>query len=355
MPKLLSRSSTGKRIVIDSYYANAKANTPLGALYAPVDPRSPDPKIVYKAHRKLSLEPVTFTHLLKTAADLPNPVLSNNSLTMAIASDVSVDGVPALPGDLLEMSKALATTLKTSPGVWEFADKRTLSLKNAPVFTMSSVSAIGQPWRYRLNDQGNLIGLISVVPQNQVVTQGSVAVNAPLKLLDNSFSTWMDMASLSSGQSVTINFTAIDVRRIVLRATSSKQPGDKNMPSATFGFRNQSGPIGSLFTNIRTGLPAANGAFSYARGSEETWATDTTLRSISGFQLNDSGASRAYTSIELDVDGASRISINGEFPTNGSTIIIPEYVSSSFYPAIAAANYIVLNNDGVTPWELRKT
>lgn len=354
--KVLAKTPSGIQVALDSYFANFKTNIPFGLSYSEAPVRSPQKKIVYKAYQNLSLEDVTFTHLLKTVADLPTPVLSNNSLTMTVANDATIDGVTVEPNDIVEISKALATTLKVAPGTWQFSDKRSLTLLNPPVYTMTTSYSMGWGWRYRVDGAtGDLIGLTNFVPTNQVITQGSVKILNMVALIDGSMSSYADASSLNSGQTATLTFDAVDVRRIVLRATSDQLPGDKSFPSATLGFRNQNSAIGDLFTNIRTKTKAAQGAFTYARGSVEDWATDTTLRTISAFTLNDNGGSRGRYSIELCIDGSCRLSIGGDFPPAGSTVIIPGYLSDDFFPAIAPGEFVVVENSGgTTQWRLSR-
>ncbi|MGL5064537.1 MAG: hypothetical protein ACRC62_31495 [Microcoleus sp.] len=356
MPKLLSQSTTGLRIVADSFYANFKQATLLGENYRPIDLRSPLPKLVYKAHRKISLEPVTLTHLLKVATDLPSPVLSNNALTMTIGSDGIIDSIPVEANDLVEISKSLAVALGVSPGTWRFTDKRTLNLENPPKYTMTSYGSIGERWRYRVDaENGDLIGLQSVAASGVTVKNNSTAIRNFARLVDGNPYSYAD-ASDASNQSSTVNFTPIQhVRRLAMKATSWKTAADNSIPAAQFGIQDQTlSPLGPLFTNADTGARQVGGQVLWARGSFSYWVSDDLDRTFSSFTLNDAGSSRSYTSLEILIDGPCQILINGEAPTAGSQITIPDYVASALRPSILSGDYAVIANSGSEQWRLRK-
>lgn len=356
MPKVLSQSSTGQRIVTDSYFANFKTLSPLGALYEPSTVRSPAPKIVYVTHGKLRLEAVTFTHLLKVVTDLPNPVLSNNLLTMAIANDVTIDGVDVETGDLLEMSRPLAVALGVSPGTWKFDNKRSMTLLNPPKYVLNGLySSIGMPWRYRTDDNGDLIGLAPVAASGTSVVNNSTAIKNMGRLLDSNFYSYVD-ASDASNQSSTLKFTAIEhVRKMALRATSAKTNYENRIPNAQFGIQDQNAsPLGSLFINCDTGVRQSNGQTVWARGAPVEYYSDVMDRTFSAITLNDAGNARSYASAELLLDLPSQINIKGEIPTAGSIITITEDIAASFKPAVAAGDYLVVENSGSLQWRIRK-
>jgi hypothetical protein len=355
MVKLLSRSPTGQKIVAESFYANFKTNELLGKSYAPVSLKGTDKKIVYKGFQKLYLEPVKLQHLIKSSADIPSPAFSADLKTLTVAAPLVIDGVGVDAGEEIVMSKAIATTLKTSPGIWRADSQTQLTLINPPIYTMDSAWNISFPWAYRVDDNGDLIGLRSVVPQNQVITQGAIRLNQSASFLDGNYDSFNDGGSLSGNQTATVSFTPLEFRRAALRATSRKLRQDANMPSASFTVRNQSGPIAESLQNYRTKQWARTGAFEYARGQSEDWLTDDTLKTWSAVTITDAGGSRSYSSMMLFADGPCQFSIAGETPTNGSTVIVPEYVANAFFPAIVPGNYLVVENaGGSTQWRLRK-
>lgn len=355
MVKLLSKSPAGERIVADAFYANFKVNQLLGKSYNPIPTKGQEKKIVYKGFQKLFLEDVKLQHLLKTASNIPSPVLSNNALTINVNSPLFIDGVALEIGEEIIMSRAIASVLRTSPGTWLAESQTQIKLINPPIYTMTSSWNIGFPWSFRIDTNGDLIGLVSVVPQNQVITQGGVRLNQSVALLDGNYDSFNDGGSLSGNQTATVSFTALEFRRAALRATSRKLRQDANMPSATFTVRNQSGSVASQFQNYRTKQWAWAGAFEYARGQAEDWVTNADLKTWSAVTITDSGGSRSYSSMMLFADGPCQFSVGGEAPTIGSTVIIPEWVADSFLPAIAAGSYTVVENTGgATTWRLRK-
>lgn len=355
MPKILAQTPSGQKIIKDSFFANFAVDTPLGERYEPVSAKSSDKKLVYGGHRKLTLEPVTIQHLLKVATDIPSPVLSNNALTITVASPLIVDGVVVDAGEEIIMSREISTALGTSPGLWRADSQTQITLINPPTYTMNDVwAAIGAPWRYRM-DGADIIGVIPITPAAQVRTNLVGSTLGMARLLDGNIWSYAD-ASSASTLSFRVSFTAVNnVRRIAVTATSARERTDTSMPSAKMGLQDQSGGgIGNLFYNLDTGAQQSTGQVTWATGQTTIYSTQEIDRTVSAFTINKPTGARTYVSIELCVDGNSQIRIGGEIPTNGSLVTIPEWVADNFYPAIAPGTWQIVTNDNTGPWRLRK-
>jgi hypothetical protein len=351
--QVLFRNSNDKIIVAPAYFASAKFGSLLGEHKKPIDIRGIDKALTYKSHKRIVLKTPDFLHLLRNQADLSGSVIAADSRSLDAPSSISIDGIAVQVGDLIEIRKTQASALKISPGTWTAETTSHLSLSKPPVYTATSISNFGYGWRYRKDTNGDLIGLAQVIPSNIVLaqTRPTIPVGSIDNLLDANLSSLVAMSS-ASWQGMTATFTPVNnVRRIALVANSVRMSYDVSFPSASFNISDNVGAIDNLFWNMES---RTQGGSPWSYGSLETYATNVINRSISKFVINDESGSRAYMSLEICVDGASQILIKGDAPTNGSRLIISDSIASQFFPVISGGTYDVVNNDGVSPWRIKK-
>jgi hypothetical protein len=351
--QVLFKSAAGKITVAPAYFASAKFGSLLGEGKRPVEVRTAEKALVYTAHKRTVLKAPEFLHLLKSATDLSGSTIAADSRSLDAPTPITIDGIAVQVGDLIEIRKAQAATLKISPGTWTAETTTHLSLSKPPVYTATSISNFGYGWRYRKDTNGDLIGLAQVIPSNIVLTQNraTVPVGSMENLLDTNLTSLVAMSS-ASWQGMTATFDVVShVRRIALAANSVRMSYDASFPAADFSISDNAGVISSLFWNMES---RSQGGSPWSYGTLETYATNIIDRSISKFVISDDSGSRTYVSLEICIDGASQILIKGEAPTNGSRLIISESVASAFFPVISSGTYDVINNDGISQWRLRK-
>jgi hypothetical protein len=351
--QVLFRNSDNKIIVAPAYFASAKFGTLLGERKKPIDTRGLDKALTYKSHKRVVLKSPDFLHLLRNQADLSGSAIAQDSRSLDAPVPISIDGITVQAGDLIEIRKTQAAALKISPGIWTAETTTRLSLSKPPVYTANSISNFGYGWRYRNDINGDLIGLMQVIPSNIVPLQNraTVPVGNMENLLDTNLSSLVGMSS-ASWQGMTATFDVVEhVRRVALVATSIRQSYDASFPSASFWISDNVGAIDKLFWNMES---RSQGGSPWSYGTLETYATNIIDRSISKFVISDASGSRTYMSLEMCIDGASQILIKGDAPTNGSRLVISDSIASQFFPTISSGTYDVVNNDGLSAWRIKK-
>ncbi|MGL5059444.1 MAG: hypothetical protein ACRC62_05630 [Microcoleus sp.] len=350
--QVLFKNTAGRITVAPAYFASIKHGSLLGERWKPVDVRAAR-ALVYKSCKCFILKAPEFIHLLKNATDLSGATIAADSRSLDTANPISIDGIAVQPGDQIEIQKTQATTLKISPGIWEADTQTHIRLVKAPIYTATAISNFGYGWRYRIDTNGDLIGLVQFIPTNIVTaqTRPSVPVNHMDRLLDTNFYSLVDMGH-ASYQGMSATFDSVpNVRRIALAASSARYSFDTSFPSAYFDIQCNGTKINSEFTNIGSRSKYES---PWSNGNTETYSTNITDREVHSFTVYDASGSRAFVSLEICVDGASQIFIKGDAPTNGSQIIISESVASAFFPVISAGTYDVIENSGSDQWRLRK-
>jgi hypothetical protein len=314
---------------------------------------------VCQTYRRHILEVVEFSHLLRSAADFATGVVAPDSQSIEFPGPMAIGGAAVQAGDTIEIRSGVAATLRVPPGVWEATTDQIVTLTNPPTYTATSTDFMGLPWRFQINANNELEGLVLAAYQNTTIQQHTIAVNGPLRIFDNNISTAGDAASLSSNQGVTVNFTEISPIRMEFLVSSVKTRADAKYPSAALSIRrsHSTNSINNFFINYKTGTRAWNGtAHVWSSGALEWWYSDVlTNVAISTLAIADNGGSRA-TPYHLGclVSGNSRISIDGEFPPNGAIVTIPESVANQLRPVQPAGDYTVLENSGTAPWRLQR-
>lgn len=352
--QLVLRSPSNRAIVAPAYYGSARHGQPMGVGQKPIDWRSREPMIHFKRHRQWVLEDAQLCHLLKSATDISSPTIAPDSLSLSTANAIVIDGQPLQDGDLVEVRSAIAAALKISPGTWTGQGDRTLVLTNPPVYQLTSAWNIGTPWSYRVLGNGNLQGLGALTRTNVTFEQknSGAKVTNPSNLGGG---LWANVGQLvSTWQGVKVFFDDLSVRKIAMRVTSQKQPYDSRFPVAEMGVNISGQGDASWFYNYETGIRQGGGIQVWSSGQEQYWCTQAwdPAKTINWLATQDEGSSRSIVGMEMYGDVPCRIKIGNDFPTPGSTVILPPNIADDCFPKLTPGNYTVINNDGLTPWVL---
>lgn len=354
MPKqiLCIDPTTGNRSVRTSYFGNVRTVEVLGDRYQYVNTRSGDRCLVYKSHRKYALESTDFLHLLKNTTDLSGVTIAADSRSLTKDNgNIAIDGIFIGTGESIEIRKTEATTLKIAPGIWQARSSGEIYLSKPPIYNATSISNFGQPWRYRIDTNGDILGLAQTIPTNQVYgqTRASVPCSNLTAFLDSNLSSFAQCTS-ASYQGITCSHDAVThIRRVALLATSVKTSYDTSFPAAYFTL-----DIGVNFWHIESKTKMGTGYQTWSSGSTEVYATEAIDRTYSSWTVYDNSGSRAYFNIEICTDNPCQIKIGNQTPENGSQLVIPESVANQFFPIIASGTFDVVENSGADQWRLRK-
>jgi hypothetical protein len=353
--QVVLRSPTGKIVVAPGYFGVLKHGELLGENYAPVTMAVGAKALHFVRHRQWRLEACDPMHLLKNAADIVNPTIAIDSLAFSTVDPLIIDGQPVQTGDRVEIRSGVATLLSISPGIWTAESDRSLRLTNPPIYTMSSHNNIGYGWRYRVLEDGSLQGLGVLARTNAAgyQTRDAYPVSNPGNF---GSSIGANMAMLNaSWQGGGATFDELQVRRLAVKATSSKMSYDTIYPKAHFSLGANGASLSNNFSNYETGAQLGSGAQIWSTGSTQYWVSRVydPPKAISKIGCSDEGMSRATVACEMLGDVACQIKIGNDIPTNGSTLVIPASIADDFFPKIAPGNYTILENGGVEPWRIQ--
>lgn len=360
MTQIIVKTFDNQLQVHQPYFAALRDGIPLDVNYNPIfNPRSTVPKIAYKRYGRFCAEVITLTHKLTNADDLFGRSVLPGGATINTQLPIVIDGIPVEIDDIIEIDNTVASAIGCASGRWLAETTTRIIRTNSPRFIATTADTFGgKPWRFRVLADGTLSGLIlataNITSSTNLGTTSTVS--GMLRPFDNNMTTFADMLSLNTGQGFKVVFDPITPVRIEMMCDSVRQSKDRVYPSAKFTMKENSlGNIDTWFKHSNTDLRANWGPYVWSKGNQEWYYSDELKVTFNDLQVNDAGGSRARLfHFGFLIDGPGRIKIGNTFPELGSIIEIPEIVSNAMKPPQLPGDYIVVNNDGVNPWQIKQ-
>lgn len=359
---IIKDKNTGQLTVRRPYYNMESIGTPLNHLQQPIKFRDSNSFVCYKNYKQLVYKPVTIYHNLTNIANVSGYVLASDSKSFTVPSNIKINGVDVLKGDLIDLPANTASSMKIIAGIWIATTPTLITLLNPPTYNIGSAYHFGYPWRFQPVDgeAGAYEGLVQVDLANRSHTNVS-SIDVPNKDVmyqhRTSRGSYTNFTNLSS-QGVTTNFDDVfNVRRLELMVSSVRSSGDRSYPSASFNIGNGNNTSYSyLFINANTDRRQSNGFTYWATGQVEWFYTDVFNKTFTQIRITDSANSRAAIhTLGFLKPGACRFWCDeGLYPPNGSIIHIPDSVADDMRPKIPAGDYDVITNDNTAQWKIKK-